>query len=139
MWSAYRHRSNHKGFTLLEIIFAVLLLGIAISPMLSAYVPAIISTGATDEMAVFTSRARGTLNRVGALEFIILDNNQGDPVDLATLFGSAAEAAKETFSFQRETYTPTVAISDASGGEGGLLELTVTIGQVNLKTRKAEY
>ena len=51
----------------------------------------------------------------------------------------AAEAAEETFSFQGATYTPMVAISDASGGDGGLIEVTVTIGQVSLKTRKGEY
>jgi len=138
---------NNKGFTLVEIILAVVLLAIAISPMLSAYSPAIFSTSAEDEMAVFANRARGTMNRVTALEFITLDDNKGSPVDLATLFGSAAEAAKETFSFKGTDYTPSVAISgyDADGDgdidddDEGVLELSVRIAHVSLRTLKAEY
>jgi len=68
-----------------------------------------------------------------------LNSNQGDPVDLVSLFGSAEEAAKETFSYKGENYTPTVAITDASGGAGGLLELAVTLDYVSLKTLKGEY
>lgn len=130
---------NNKGFTLVEIIIAVALLAIAIVPMVSAYGPAIFSTSTEEETAVFTNQARGTLNRVAALDFPILDNNQGNPVDLVTLFGSAAEAAKETFSLEGNTYTPMVAIADVSGGLGGLLEITVTLDQVSLITLKTEY
>jgi len=130
---------NNRGFTLVEIIIAVALLAIAIVPMVSAYGPAIFSTSTEEETAVFTNQARGTLNRVAALDFPILDNNQGNPVDLVTLFGSAAEAAKETFSLEGNTYTPMVAIADVSGGLGGLLEITVTLDQVSLITLKTEY
>jgi hypothetical protein len=58
---------------------------------------------------------------------------------LAALFGSAAEAAKETFSFKGKNYTPNVAIIDASGGLGGLLKLTVTAEQVRFATLKSQY
>lgn len=130
---------NNRGFTLVEIIIAVALLAIAIVPMVNAYGPAIFSTSTEEETAVFTNQARGTLSRVAALDFATLDNNQGDPVDLATLFGSVPEAAKETFSFQGDAYTPTVAIADVGGGDGGLLKLTATMDRVSLKTLKAEY
>jgi prepilin-type N-terminal cleavage/methylation domain-containing protein len=130
---------SNKGFTLLEIIFAVLLLAIAIVPLLNAYAPALFSTGAEEERAVFTNRARATLNRVAALEFSRLNDNQGNPVDLATLFGSADKAAKETFALKGTSYTPAVAITDQSGGDGGLLEVGVTINYVTLKALKAEY
>jgi len=129
---------SNKGFTLLEIIFAVLLLAIAIVPIMNAYTPAIFSTAAEEELAVFTNRARATLNRVAALEFSRLNDNLGNPVDLATLFGSADEAAKETFALKGTSYTPTVAITDQSGGDGGLLQVEVTINYVSLKTLKAE-
>ena len=56
--------SNNKGFTLVEMIIAVLLLAIAIVPMVGAYGPAIFSTAVEDEVGVFTNQARGTLNRV---------------------------------------------------------------------------
>lgn len=130
--------SNNKGFTLVEIIIAVLLLAIAIVPMVGAYGPAIFSTAVEDEVGVFTNQARATLNRVATLDFVILSNNQGNPVDLATLFGSAAEAAKETFSFQGGSYSPTVAIADVSAGLGGLLEITVTADQVTVIALKTE-
>jgi len=130
---------SNKGFTLLEIIFAVLLLAIAIVPMMNAYAPAIFSTAGEEERAVFTNLARATLNRVAALEFAKLNDNQGNPVALATLFGSADEAAKETFAFKGTTYTPTVAITDQSGGDGGLLEVEVAINYVSLRTLKSEY
>ena len=130
---------SNKGFTLLEIIFAVLLLAIAIVPIMNAYAPAIFSTAGEEERAVFTNRARATLNRVAALEFSRLNDNLGNPVDLATLFGSAEEAAKETFALKGTSYTPAVAITDQGGGDGGLLEVQVTINYVSLKTLKAEY
>ena len=50
-----------------------------------------------------------------------------------------AEADKEAFTFQGQTITPTVVITDSSGGIGGLLELTVSIEQVSLSTLIAEY
>ena len=131
--------SDNKGFTFLEIILVVLILAIAIVPMLRAFSPAVSSADSMKEAAVFTNQARGSMNRVMALDFDTLSNNQGDPVDLVSLFGSAAEAAKENFQFSGENYTPTVAITDASGGPGGLLQLTVTVDYVRLTTLKAEY
>ena len=132
-------RCNTKGFTFLEILLVVLLLAIAIVPMLRAFSPAVSSADSIEETAVFANQTRGTMNRVMALDFDTLSNNQGDPVDWVSLFGSAAEAAKENFQFRGENYTPTVAITDASGGPGGLLQLTVTVDHVRLTTLKAEY
>jgi prepilin-type N-terminal cleavage/methylation domain-containing protein len=130
---------DNKGFTFLEIILVVLVLAIAIVPMVRAFSPAALSANTEEETTVFTNQARGTLNRVMALDFDTLNGNQGATVDLATLFGSGAEAAKESFTFKGENYTPTVAITDASSGGGGLLQLTVTISHIQLATRKAQY
>ena len=130
---------DNKGFTFLEIILVVLILAIAIVPMVRAFSPAALSANTEEETTVFTNQARGTLNRVMALDFDTLNGNQGATVDLATLFGSGAEAAKESFTFKGENYTPTVAITDASSGAGGLLQLTVTISHIQLATRKAQY
>ena len=94
---------NDKGFSLIEIIIVVVLLAISISPMIRAYVPAILSTGTEHEMIVFTNQARGTLNRIIALDFETLHSNQGYSVDLVALFGSPSEAAKETFSLKEKT------------------------------------
>ena len=129
---------SNKGFTLLEIIFAVLLLATAIVPLLNAYAPALLSTESQEERAVFTNRARATLNRVASLDFARLNDNQGNPVDLASLFGSPDEAAKETFVLKGTSYTPIVAITDKSAGDGGLLQVEVTVNYVTLRTLKAE-
>ena len=130
---------DNKGFTFLEIILVVLVLAIAIVPMVRAFSPATLSANTEEETTVFTNQARGTLNRVMALDFDTLNSNQGATVDLATLFGAAAEAAKESFTFKGESYTPSVAISDASGVDGGLLKMTVTISHIQIATRKAQY
>lgn len=130
---------NNRGFTFLEILLVVLLLAIAIVPMLRAFSPAVSSADSIEETAVFTNQARGSINRLMALDFDTLSNNQGDPADLVSLFGSAAEAAKENFQFRGENYTPMVAITDASGGTGGLLQLTVTVDYVRLTTLKAAF
>ena len=128
-----------QGFTLLEIILAVLILGIAIAPMMSAFAPALLSTGSEEETAVFTNQARGTLNRVISLDFDILHAHQGTPADLVALFSSTAEADKETFSLNSFSYSPIVSIADVSAGSGGLLEITTTVDRISLKTLKAEY
>lgn len=134
-----RNGKSYNGFSLLEIMVAIFILGIAIAPMVKAYTPALLSTTGKEEMVVFSNQVRGTMHRILALDYATLDDNQGDPVDLETLFGSAEEAAKETFSLNGETYAPTVVIADASGGAGGLLEITVTMDPVTLKTLKAQY
>ena len=132
-------KSGQAGFSLLEIVLALLILAIAIAPIVSAYAPAMLSSAHKKETMVFTNQTKWTLNRMQALDFDTLNNNQGNPVNLESLFGSAPEAAKETFSLNGKSYTPTVAITDASGGAGGLLELTVTLNHVRLKTLRAEY
>jgi prepilin-type N-terminal cleavage/methylation domain-containing protein len=112
---------DNKGFTFLEIILVVLILAIAIVPMVRAFSPGTLSANTEEE------------------NFDTLNSNQGATVDLAGLFGGGAEAAKESFTFKGENHTPTVAITDASSGAGGLLELTVKISHIQLSTRKAQY
>jgi len=133
---------------------AVVLLAIAIAPIMAAFKPALFATGGEEELSVFTHRARGTLNRAAALSFATLDTNQGNPANLTNLFGTAPEAAKETFTFKGVSYTPVVKIQiyDADGdtslecnpGSGvydecGILEITVTVANVSMQTLKDEY
>ena len=127
------------GFSLVEILVAVMILAMAIVPIISAIGPAVKTTAAEAQFAVFTNQARATLNRLLSLDFATLSANQSDDVDLAALFGSAAEANLENFLLNGKLHTPTVAITDASGGAGGLLRLAGTINQVRLTTLKAEY
>jgi prepilin-type N-terminal cleavage/methylation domain-containing protein len=129
-----RTAGGSHGFTIMEIIIAILILVIAVAPMVSAFSPGIFSAVNKEEMAVFSNRARGTLNRVTAIDYKTL-SNQRNPVDLPGLFG----AETETVSFKGVNYTPTVIITDVSGPTGGLLEISVNLHYVNLKTLKADY
>ena len=130
---------NEKGFTLFEVLLALVILGIAIAPMIQAFGPAISSIVQKEEITAFNYQARATLSRVATLDFDTLNNNQGNPVDLAALFVSPEEATKESFSFRGQTYTPVVAINDASGGAGDLLLLSVAVENINLTMLKANY
>jgi len=142
-WGKSAH--DNSGFTIIEILFAIVILSVAIVPMMNAFSPRLSSTGGGEETAVFSNQARGTLNRLSAIGFQTLEtyfNAHGEAVDLATLFGltgfsdTAAEAARENFSFQGTNYTPAVTIAEDAGG---LLEITVTINHISLKTLVAEY
>jgi hypothetical protein len=75
---------------------------------------------------------------MAALDYNTLKRYEGNSVNLASLFGSTAEAAKEKFKYMEITYTPKVAIIDASGGAGGLLELNVLVERVSLKTLRTD-
>ena len=55
---------NKKGFTLLEILITIFILGIAIAPMVQAFGTAFSSINTEEEMTVFMNQARGTLYRV---------------------------------------------------------------------------
>ena len=129
---------DFRGFTLFEIFLALFILAIAIIPMTTAFTPALTSSGFGEEQAVLSGQVRSTMNRLSRLDFRTLNANQADPVNLTTLFGSSAEAQKENLTYKGQTYVPIVAIADASNNTGGLLDMTVTLGAVSLKTSKTE-
>jgi len=134
--------SNRQGFTFFEIILAIIILVIAIIPMVNAFAPSLLSSGYSEEQAVLTAQARSTMNRLIDLSFQTLNANQGNPLDsekLIAVFGSQAEVDKETLSYRGQSYAPVIAVTDASGGVGGLLELTVILKDVKLKTLRAEH
>ena len=79
------------------------------------------------------------MNRTLDLDYDTLNNNLASPVNQIGLFGTGAEADREVFTFGGTDYAPTISIADASGGAGGLLEVTVTIEEVTLKTLKSDY
>jgi type II secretory pathway pseudopilin PulG len=128
---------NLRGFTLFEITLTILILAIVIVPLMNAFAPVLLATGQGEEQVVLTGQARRTMNRLTDLGFQVLDTNKGIPADTVALFGSQAEADKESFVYLGATYVPVVAIADASGGAGGLLELSVTVKTVSLITLKA--
>ena len=130
---------SDRGFSLVEILIAVMILTLAIVPIINAIGPAVRTTAAEAQSSVFANQARATLNRLLTVDFATLNANQGNAVDLESLFGSTAEANLENFLLNGKSYTPSVDITDAGGGAGGLLELTVTINQVRLTTLKADY
>ena len=135
--SAHHISHSQRGFTLFEIIMALLILAIAIVPMMNAFAPALLATGQGEEQAVLTGQARETMNWFLDLDFPTLDANKATPGVLVALFVSQAEPNKPRFSYLGQTYAPVVAIADASGGSGGLLELNVTLKTVTLRTLRA--
>ena len=130
---------SDRGFSLVEILVAVMILTLAIVPIINAIGPAVRTTAAEAQFTVFANQARATLNRLLTVDFATLNANQGAGVNLSSLFGSTAEANLENFLLNGKSYTPTVTITDAGDGAGGLLQLTVTINQVRLTTLKADY
>jgi hypothetical protein len=142
---------GRRGFTLFEIFLALLILAVAIIPMMNAFAPALLSGSQEEEQVVLTGAARSTLNRLLDLDFSVLDAHRADPANLVDLLyykepgqteaeamaEAAVEAAKETVSYRGQTYIPAIAIIDASGGAGGILELRVSLQTVGLRTLKA--
>ena len=136
------------GFTLIEILLAMVLIALTVVPMMEAFSPGHAVEGG-EEAAVFTNQVRGTLNRIAAYDYEVLDSYVSTygtgTMNLMRLFiiagfsNGTSEAALENFTFKGTNYTPAVTITDASGGAGGLYELSVTIEYVTLKTQKAEY
>ena len=138
MMSGYS-RTGRSGFSLLEMLMVLVLLAVAIVPLLNAFRPALMSQSAEEASLVFHNRARGTLARVMTNNFSALYARRGDPVNLAALFGSAGEAAREAFVFRGASWQPGIAITDASGGAGGLLRVSVSLEDVRLNALKADY
>jgi prepilin-type N-terminal cleavage/methylation domain-containing protein len=130
---------SDRGFSLVEILMAVMILTLAIVPIINAIGPAVKTTAAEAQSTVFANQARATLNRLLTVDFATLNGNQSDDVNLTNLFGSAAEANLENFQLNGQSYTPKVTITNAGGEVGRLLQLTVTINQVRLTTLKADY
>ena len=163
-----KDRTSESGFTLFEILMAVVLLAIAIAPIVAAFKPALFATSGEEELSVFTHRARGTLNRLMTFDFQVHQkylDTYGNTVDLEDFFevagadNPADEAQKEIFPYPPDSdypddlYTPqvTIQIYDADGDDNlecpgsvnytecGILEITVTVANVSVQTLKAEY
>jgi prepilin-type N-terminal cleavage/methylation domain-containing protein len=134
-----QYLNNQRGFTLFEVLLAVFILVIAVAPMINAFGPSLFAAANEETTIVSANYARQTLNRVLALDFKTLNdlvqNGQANPVNLDSLFGTG----QESFVFKGTTCVPTVVITDASGGNGGLAEITSTVNRVTLKTLKAGY
>ncbi|WP_320045537.1 prepilin-type N-terminal cleavage/methylation domain-containing protein [uncultured Desulfobacter sp.] len=127
---------SSEGFTLFEILIALVILGTAIIPIMDAMAPSMASIPYLEKEIVLTNRARGTLNRIIALDFDTLTANVGNPVDITSLFGSITEGQKEIFTHFGVVYQPIIAIEDESGGDNTLLKLSVTLANLKLTTLK---
>lgn len=127
------------GFSLAELVMVIALLAIALAPMIDAFKPALTAQSTLEDFLVFHNRARGTLSRALALPFSTVDAARGNPANLAVLFGGSGEADKESFVYKGVLRQPTVAITDSSGGTGGLLQVSVSLENVTLRSLKASY
>nr|WP_320192930.1 prepilin-type N-terminal cleavage/methylation domain-containing protein [uncultured Desulfobacter sp.] len=127
---------SSEGFTLFEILIALVILGTAIIPIMDAMAPSMSTIPYLEKEIVLTNRARGTLNRIIALDFDTLTANVGNPVDITSLFGNITEGQKEIFTHGSVVYQPVIAIEDESGGDNTLLKLSVTLENLKVATLK---
>jgi len=123
---------------MMDLMVAMLLMAIAIGPMMDSFFPSFNAMADERRTAVLTTGALGTLNRVTGLAYATLESNMGTPANLSALLGSAEAAAEETVMVNNQAYVPIVTITDASGGIGGLLEITVTLDTIVFQTLKAD-
>lgn len=128
--------TSSQGFTLFEILIALVVLGTAIIPIMEAMAPSLATLPYLEKEIVLTNRARGTLNRIVTLDFDTLTANVGNPVDITALFGSVTEGQKEIFTHGGVVYQPIIAIEDESGGDNTLLKLSITLDTLELTTLK---
>lgn len=129
---------SSEGFTLFEILIALVIMGTAIIPIMEAMAPSLSTIPYLEKKTVLANRARGTLNRLMVLDFDNLTANVGNPVDITSLFGSVAEGKKESFTHDGVVYQPIIAIEDESGGDNTLLKLSVTFENLKLTTLKTD-
>lgn len=130
--------TSSGGFSLFEVLLALVILAAAIVPVMEAAAPSLSAVSHLEREVVLANRARGTMNRVLDLDFGTLAANIGDPVDLDTLFGSSDEALEETFSHDGISYVPVVAIEDNSEGDSTLLQVSVVLDSLSLVTLKTD-
>ncbi len=133
-----KHSSLSSGFTLFEIILAMLIISIAIIPMMQSFAPAMMATAKTEKKLVMSNRARATMERLLALDFDILKSKVDDsqPLTGNDVFGDS----EENFTFKETSYAPSITISDASGdGSKTLLDLNITLENTSISTKKADY
>jgi prepilin-type N-terminal cleavage/methylation domain-containing protein len=130
--------SHSSGFTLFEIIMALFVISIAIIPMMQSFGPAMMAASAVEKKMVLINQARATMERLLAIDFGTLSLKADDtqPLSGNDVFGDS----DETFTFEADTYSPEITISDVSGdATKTLLELAVALEGVSLFTRKADY
>lgn len=138
MRTLLEQRCRKQGLSMIELLVAILLLALAVVPMLNALKPIYNAGRIQDRTTVFVNQAQGTLNRLLASDFYALSAAQGSNVNLVLIFGTTSEVARESFIFDNSNWLPRVDIADRSGGTGGLVEVTVTLDQIQLYSQKAE-
>ncbi len=127
-----------SGFTLFEIIIALFVISIAVIPMMKSFGPAMSTAAIVEKTAVLSNQARATMERLLVLDFDTLKSKTdlSQPLSGNDVFGDS----DETFTFEGDSYTPQITISDASGDASKtLLDLTVTLESMSISTRKADF
>ena len=130
--------SHASGFTLFEIIIALFIISLAIIPMMKSFGPAMMAATHVEKTAVITNQARATMERLLALDVLILKSkaDEAQPLSGSAVFGDS----DETFTFDGVSHSPEITITDVSGDSSKtLLNLTVAFAGVSISTRKADY
>jgi len=133
-----KFHSDSSGFTLFEIVIAIFIVSIAVIPMMESFRPAMMSGKNVEKSAVMTNHARGTMERLLLVDFDTLSSkvDEAQPLSGNDVFGDV----EETITFEDDSYSPEITISDASGDASKtLLTLTVSLEDITFSTLKADY
>ena len=124
--------SNPSGFTLFEVMVTIFILSLAVVPMMKSFRPAMMSSAGVAKTTVLTNQARGTLERLSAVDFNTLN------ICTSELSTDFFEDNLEKITFEGIDYDPKITITDAAG-DSTLLKLTVTIETISFSTLRADY
>lgn len=129
-----RHRFREKGFTLLELLITILIMGLALVPMVDSFAVSVRSTHIAEETALLTHSARAKMDELLAMSFA--DIPLGKPVPLGDASGLTDKVSILGTGILREV---SVVLHDGDGDgfvDADLKKITVQMKHVRLDTLK---
>ncbi len=132
-------RQGCAGFTLTELLVVIVILAIAVIPMIEAFAPARRAGPLPQQRTTLIYETEGILNQVLDLPYAEVAAYQASPVTLLPVLAARNGTTTTGVVYRGTTYTPTLKLTDAGGGTGGLVMVTVTVDDETLTALKAQY
>jgi prepilin-type N-terminal cleavage/methylation domain-containing protein len=127
------------GFSLTELLVVIVILAIAIVPMINAFAPARRAGPLPQRSAALLCATEGILNQALDLGYAELAACRSAPATVLPMLAARNGTTTTGIVHRGTTYTPTLELADAGGGTGGLIMVTVTLGDETLVGLKAQY